>query len=253
MFTSFIQSFRPGARPLYRAPSILRNDVDNLRIWFDGSDASAISGNLPSITAVEGQSFTSIHPANSTGNSRPTYVTAGLNGMNTIQFNGTSAFLTINPFTDLTGSTGYTLFFLHKYDRTTNQRFVETNATGTSEMGFGIGTNGNYEYHMAGGVVDSGVAADTNWHLHSYTYNGTQPQGSRVLSWHDNVPVTTATETTTVGATMLSTSSVYIGCSDAQTLHSQGQWAEMVFFIRPLSAEEMEAVNIYLMKKWGIY
>lgn len=238
-------------------PDVIGGDSLDLQIWYDLSDAATVSTTSGKITAIAGKGFASVHDANTSGAAaRPTYLTASKNSLNTADFDGNSDFLTVNPFTDfddsaLGGIPAYTMFVVCKFDSTANQRLTETNATGTSDLGFGIDASGNYEYHVGGGTAH-GQAADTNWHIHSFVFDGAQANGSELSARVDGTAVA-LTESSAIGDTALAnTSSVYIGSTPSGTLWFDGQMGEIIVFTRALNASEVGSVNTYLASKWAV-
>ena len=258
LFSTFTASFKPGKRPDNRGvPTVIKNDTQFLQIWFDVSTVSSVSLNSGKITSIAGQGWASTHPANASGAAdRPTHSVAIQNGLNAATFDGTSDKLTINPFTNFevsgTPISGYTMFTACKFNSTVNQRMTETNATGTSDMGFGINATGYYEYHIGGGTATSDTLADTNWHVQSFVFDGAKADGLELKAWKDNVVMAT-TETVAIGDSAIAgANTVVIGCTPSNTLFFNGIMGEIVFFTRALTDGEVSSVNLYLMNKWGI-
>lgn len=256
--TSFNGSFVSGRRPYYRGiPTVLANSNEFLQIWYDLSNESTVNLTGGAVIAVDGIGWASTHDANTSGVSdRPTYAYANRNNLNTAIFDGTSDYFTINPFTNFSpggiGISGYTMFVVNKFDDTDEQRLTETDATGTSDMGFGINASGKWEYYIGGGTY-TGSDADTDWHVHSFVYDGSQADSSEFNAWVDNTAITGGTETSSIGDSALTdTTIVYIGTDENTSLWFDGTLGEIIFFTRALTDAEVNAVNLYLMTKWGV-
>ena len=250
-------SFGAGRRPFYRGiPTVLANSSEFLQIWYDLSYADTVNLSGGKVISVDGIGWASTHDANTSGASdRPEYSLASRNNLNTAVFDGTSDYFTVNPFTNFSpgglGITGYTMFVVNKFDTIVEQRLTETNASGDSDMGFGINSDGVFEYSVGGGKA-TGAEADTNWHVHSYVYDGTQPDGSELAVWTDNTSVT-VTETSPIGDNALTdTTVVFMGSSETPDLWFDGSLGEIIFFTRSLTLAEVQQVNLYLMTKWGV-
>lgn len=256
--TSFNGSFVSGRRPYYRGiPTVLANSNEFLQIWYDLSNESTVNLTGGDVIAVDGIGWASTHDANTSGASdRPAYAYANRNNLNTAIFDGTSDYFTINPFTNFSpggiGISGYTMFVVNKFDDTDEQRLTETDATGTSDMGFGINASGKWEYYVGGGTY-TGSDADTDWHVHSFVYDGSQADSSEFNAWVDNTAITGGTETSSIGDSALTdTTVVYIGTDENTSLWFDGTLGEIIFFTRALTDAEVNAVNLYLMTKWGV-
>lgn len=250
-------SFGAGRRPFYRGiPTVLANSDEFLQIWYDLSRADTVNLSGGNVISVDGIGWASTHDANTSGGvDRPFYSLATRNNLNNAVFNGTSNYFTVNPFTNFSpgglGISGYTMFVVNKFDTTNNQRLTETDATGDSDMGFGINSNGVLEYAVGGGKATTAVA-DTDWHVHSFVYDGTQPDGSELAAWTDNESLT-VTETSPIGDTALTdTTTVFIGASETPDLWFDGSLGEIIFFTRSLTLAEVQQVNLYVMTKWGV-
>jgi hypothetical protein len=253
----FRSSFLLALGLVSEAPSVITEDSVDLQVWYDFSDSGTVNTTGGNVISVDGKGYASVHDANTSGApDRPSYTTASQNSLNTAQFNGLGNYFTVNPFTNFddsaaAGITGYTMFAACKFNTTANQRLSETDATGNSDLGFGIDSAGKFEYHVGGGTVQ-GSTADTNWHVHSFVFNGSRSDGTELTAMVDGANVL-QTETSPVGdAALTNTNVVYIGASETPSLYFSGELGEIIVFTRALTASEVSTVNTYLANKWGI-
>lgn len=254
-----LQSYSPGA-PTQDNPGDIAPDAPTiLQIWYDAS----VNTYMQPTGRTNGQTITQwndrsayAHNLNPDGGSlslRPTYVTNQQNGLSALSFDGGDR-LTANPFTGTVDNlTGMTMFVVAKYDATTTQRMIETNATGDSELGFGVSTDTTqkFSYYIANGYV-TGNTADTSWHYHTIVFDGTQSIGNRLSVEVDGV-ASTLNEITSVGNISLNSStSLFVGSRPDTTLPFAGDIGELIMYSRTLTAGEIATVETYLADKWDL-
>ena len=221
--------FKGGGLPVPRGYyTKIQQDVDpgdvtpdaplTLQIWYD----AATNYYMQPTNRTNGERITqwddrssyahNLNPISGGTDVRPTYLVNQQNGLSALSFDGTDV-LTANPFTGTVDTiTGMSMFVVCKFAATTTQRLSETNATGDSELGFGISANSGqrYSYYVANGYVVSTVA-DTAWHVHSIIYDGSQSVGNRLSVYIDGSPVA-ITEVTPVGNISLNNNTaLYVG------------------------------------------
>lgn len=253
------QSYTAGA-PTEDNPGDISPDAPTiLQIWYDAS----VNTYMQPTGRVNGQTITQwndrsayAHNLNPDGGSlslRPTYVTNQQNGLSALSFDGGDR-LTANPFTGtIDNVTGMTMFVVVKYDATTTQRMIETNATGDSELGFGISTDTTqkFSYYIANGYV-TGNSANTAWNYHTIVFDGSQTVGNR-LAVNVNGVASTLNEIQPVGNISLGSNSVlFVGSRPDTTLPFAGDIGEIIMYSRTLTAGEITSVETYLQGKWDL-
>ena len=253
------QNYSPGA-PTEDNPGDISPDAPTiLQIWYDAS----VNTYLQPTGRTNGQTITQwndrsafAHNLNPDGGSptlRPTYVTNQQNGLSALSFDGGDR-LTANPFTDTVDNvTGMTMFVVVKYDATTTQRMIETNAVGDSELGFGISTDTTqkFSYFIANGYV-TGNTASTAWNYHTIVFDGSQSVGNR-LEVNVNGIASTLNEIVPVGNISLdNNTSLFVGSRPDTTLPFSGDVGEIIMYSRTLTAGEIVSVENYLSGKWDL-
>lgn len=252
-------SYAPGAPTVDNPGDIAPDAPTVLQIWYDAS----VNTYMQPTNREDGENITQwndrsayAHNLNPDGGSislRPTYVINQQNGLSALSFDGGDR-LTANPFTDTVDQlTGMTMFVVSKYDATTTQRMIETNAVGDSELGFGTSTDvtQKFSYYIANGYV-TGSSADTAWHYHTIVYDGTQTVGNRLSISIDGV-ASTLNEITPVGNISLDNStSLYVGSRPDTTLPFAGDIGEIIMYSRTLTSGEVAGVENYLSGKWNL-
>lgn len=230
-----------------------------LQIWYDAS----VNTYMQPTNRANGEPITQwndrsayAHNLNPDGGAislRPTYVTNQQNSLSALSFDGGDR-LTANPFTGtIDNVTGMTMFVVAKFDATTTQRMIETNATGDSELGFGYSsdTTQKYSYYIANGYV-TGAAADTAWHYHTIVFDGLQNVGNRLAVSIDGSASTLNEIVPVSNISLGSNTSLYVGSRPDTTLPFAGDIGEIIMYSRTLTAGEIAGVETYLASKWNL-
>lgn len=256
---TLLQSYTPGTPTVDNPGDIAPDAPTILQIWYDAS----VNTYMQPTGRTNGQTITQwndrsayAHNLNPDGGSlslRPTYVTNQQNSLSALSFDGGDR-LTANPFTGtIDNVTGMTMFVVAKFDATTTQRMIETNATGDSELGFGYSTDSTqkYSYYIANGYV-TGAAADTAWHYHTIVFDGTQTVGNRLAVSIDSSASTLNEITPVSNISLGSNTSLYVGSRPDTTLPFAGDIGEIIMYSRTLTASEISGVEAYLADKWNL-
>lgn len=220
-------------------------------LWLDAADSSQITLSGSTVTTWRDKSSSAL---NATGGSTtgPTYVTGGLNGLNTITFNGTTQFMTSGS--TVPGNT-HTLIAVHK---------PNTAAGNTSLFRFQQ-NNGAYvvfPYYDAGNSQPFGYISQFD-SLQDFGTSPTLPENSSTANF--NI-ITASIGTTTIirNNGVQTASSSYTrttGTSDTLTIgrytagnnqYYSGTVCEMIVFNRDLTISEITQMEGYLAWKWGI-
>ena len=223
-----------------------------LQVWFDGADSGQFT---PSVS--DGDTFTQwsdksnfAHNANPTGGAttRPTYRTTVQNGKSIVRFDGTNDCLSVNPVSWAQSLNGMTIISVAKFSNSSGTQTLTT--SDQDDMGIFIDTN--FKITMAGASADSLTAADTNFHIHSLRFDGTQSGNSARLVYRVDSVITSPSFTGTVGATTsASNGTIFIGCDDNAEFMN-GDVGEVLMFNRALTNTEMLNLETYLRTKWSV-
>lgn len=232
----------------------------SLTIWFD----SVFSTFSPSpitngafITSWDDKSAAA-HPANTTGNNanKPRYQTNIQNGKPAVYFDGDNDQFTVNPFINIQSLSGYTFFLVGKTNSTAKQQVVSvmkaSGAGDVNELLFRIGSTGVITVGGAGATATSSTI-DTNYHIHTLVFDGTQTGNSNRLKHRMDGVEKTLTFTGTVGATAnANTTYLYLGTDTAGTNDFDGYLSEVIVYTKTLPSSEITNTEIYLKNKWNI-
>lgn len=224
-------------------------------VWLDGSDAGVFSpANINDgdhITQWEDKSPALYKVGTSGGGTlNPVYRTNVQNGKSALYFDGDNATLKINNFTSLNGLTSASFVwvgnvlsssFVHQVFSTDNP--VDNLLFQASSSLFKVG--------MAGGTAVGPYVVDTDYHIHSLLYDGTQPTNETKLVYRIDGNQQNLTFLTDVsGSFGTTTDKFYVG-SDATLLPDLcGYIGEIVMYNKKLNSTEVEDLEYFLFMKW---
>jgi Ca2+-binding RTX toxin-like protein len=232
--------------------------------WFDASDAAEriIASGVQQVN----DKFGSTNDASqASAGARPQVEAAGLNGLDTLRFDGVNDYLVVPNAADLNTSnqTGRSIFvtFETGADITSRQFLYEQ---GGSTNGFNLyiyngelyvgawrGSGGNFGYwhhtaieantaYTAGFVFDFGGANSFNGYL------------SGVEFGNGSISIEQAAHTDGIGiGAMNGSSRVESGTVSGTNYYFNGEIAEMVNYDRALDTEERQNIESYLSQKWA--
>ncbi len=227
-----------------------------LEIWYDYSDNSTISLNGNEIVAVDDKSTGTVKPSNSTGAKRPKQVTTYQNNLNVSYFDGDNDLFTINPITNFQSITGNTMIIVGKFNNSSaTNTMVQLGSGGNQRNANWLSINGgNYKLGMGQGLATtSGVTVNTDFHIFTSVFDGTQTGNSnrlkfridgseKVLTFSQNVSGTTSSDTNVF----------YIGETASATEDLDGYIGEILLYTKALTYIEMVNTENYLHNKWNI-
>lgn len=227
----------------------------SLQVWFDGSDSTQFIPNNPS----DSDTFTQwtdksnfAHNANPTGGAttRPTFRTNVQNSLSVVRFDGTNDCLSINPVAWTQSLSGMGLLIVSKASVATGTKTLIT--SDQDDMGIYINGSNNLEVSMNTVTGATATAADTNWHIHSLNFDGSQTGNANRLVYRLDGSAESLTFTGTVAATTNASNGDFtVGC-DAAAEFWNGDVAEIIMFNRTLTSGEVSGLESYLSGKWGI-
>ncbi len=234
--------------------AVVANDP-TLEIWYDFSDNSTITlGTGTDINSVNDKSTGTVKPANSTGGKRPKQVTNYQNNLNVSYYDGANDLFTINPITNFQSLTGNTMIIVGKFNNasaTNTMTQLGTNGAQRNASWLSI-SGGNYKVGMGQGLATSS-AADTNFHVFTCVFDGTQTGDSNRVKFRiDGIqqPLTFSQSPSTI--TSSDTSVFYIGETADATEDLDGYIGEILLYTKSLTVEQLTNTENYLKNKWNI-
>ena len=220
-------------------------------LWLDAADISTVTTFGGKVTAWDNKAGGSYNSYQNDDTKRPDYQTSGLNGENTIRFDGTDDFLTIdhNNALNMLASQDFEIFSVIKSDVAPNQAAIYAKG-GVSSRDFMLYFyNPAIKFYMDGGSMQMqaptsvGTNANMGW---------ARRQGNNGLLY--NTISGSASDNGASGATNNgNVHDVSIGAMDEGTQRFfDGDIAEVILIKRALTQEEREQMEGYLAHKWGL-
>lgn len=225
------------------------DNIGGLALWLDANDSSTITESGGLVSQWDDKSGNGNDALQGTGANQPLLVNNLFSGKAAIRFDGINDRLA----TDGTFAIGsnVTMFVVSKASATNNKQvFIEQSVTLGANDGIQFNSRGNRPVGVRNSAVSVVPPTNTNWMginlaLGSFTYDGAS------LKYFFNGTI----QNTTSGSISnnLVTDNLYIGGRAASgTINTDGDICEILIYDKLLSAEEMDAVDIYLSSKWGI-
>ena len=235
-----------------------------LQIWYDGADSTQYSPTNPSngqaITQWTDKSATA-HNAAPTGGpgTRPLYTASIQNGKSALYFDSVEDGLEA-PLTSLQAITGSTMIWVAKtLNASINQQMVEgvvkSGGSYTATNGYKIFVSASHGYQvaMASGSAIANVIPDTNWHIHTLVFDGTQTGNASRLKYRiDGLERTLTFQTNVSSSTSPNINGILIGTDASLNNDFNGYAGELLLYTKTLSTSEISNTEAYLFNKWNI-
>lgn len=222
----------------------------NPYVWFDAADTSTITSSAGAVSQWNDKSGLGRDLTQATGSAQPATGTNTLNGLNVINFNGTSHGLIGPSFTIPLWQHVYAVVrptgFPNAYNSVVSHESLGNGYTLIPKSNgklavYESNATGNTSYDGTGATT---LAANTAYSL-EYSWNGFQ-----LFSYVNRISDATVTKTLTIGT---ASSALRIGHSFFASRWWQGDIAEVVIFTNQLSVYGQTAMRNYLNAKWAIY
>lgn len=254
--------------------------ISGLQLWLDASDVSgmrqlsdgttAVTANADPVGYWPDKSGNNYHATQSTTNNRPTYRTSVRNGRSTLRWDGSNdSFLVASIPLDATIS----VFIACKFNtagtagNATGNLFVEHSANANTTSGFflaGSDTSPVSLNRTAAPVVKRAIVGVTNWIGTEWAVAEVRiaPAATMVAAanyWRNGALQSNGNEVTaltfntgTIASNRSVTADLFIGSRNQASVFSNGDYAEILIYNRPLTDAEHTAVRRYLGRKWGV-
>lgn len=243
--------------PVTIEEAVLASTLVVLESWYDASDGNYFTPSNPS----DGATFTQwadksafAHNANPIGGAttRPTVQTNELNGLSVVRFDGTSDGLDINPYTSLVNAPAITIFVVSKL--TNNSGYPKLFGQDQSLDMFYSTDSNSWRFNLPGGAQGTSTGAnDSNWHIHTVAFDGTQSTNATKFKYRrDKTSITINFGIGVVGTVLGPGSTLNIGNYNETSQFFAGDIAEFLIFTKALTLNEIENVENYLSNKWGL-
>lgn len=220
-------------------------DISDLALWLDASDESTITESGGSVSQWDDKSGNDYHVTQGTGANQPTTGTRTVNGLNALDFDGTSSYFDADSGIYSIPSGNNTYFVVLDLDNpATGQRLLNGTVGAGTRWGAVIDPSGNRlrcVNNTSFTSTDVSVTFSTGVQLASF-----RREGSTVDGFHNDA---TSTDSTGVSVTLDDAS---IGrFNPAGSDYLTGAICEILVFSRALTVSELNQIRSYLADKWG--
>lgn len=231
--------------------------ISNLLMWYDMSDSTTVTRDgFGNTTDVADKSGNALHVSNVGGGpSRPIYLSAALNSLNTLQFTAaTFQNLRRAKVTELQGISGLSIFHVggklgaavfHGFDLNNRTQVL---SDFTDNKSYSIIANGSGSFLSN----STGAAGYQRWDT---IFDGSQSGNSNRLKSYLNSTLQTITYTGTIPATTESNASSKFGLGVidlSSPIYTGGEIAEVLIYTKAVSDTERGLIQSYLATKWGL-
>ena len=221
--------------------------------WYSPSSTFSPSNASGTLITQWGDLSNANHNLNSTGGPEKPRISGNTqNGLLSVQYDGTSDYETINPFTQIGGASGVTIFLVCKFNATGGTQVVTSTSTGGSQLAIS-GATSRYNLTFASGIgTDTGSTVDTNFHIHTMAFNGSGIGNSDRLIYRRDKVQRTLGYTGTVGTVTGAGTIFSLGATTVPSNFFNGYVGELIIYTRALTTVEIQSTENYLSNKWAI-
>ncbi len=224
--------------------AVAPDDVANLEIWIDGETGVSVTGAL--IDSILSQDATGTRTCTSSGGDRPTLVTAGLNSLDTMLFDGSTelSFGDVEVHSN-TASRGLHVFAVTRPEAN-NDTIVGKYQNGNTEWYHQSSRSRVWETGTGGGRQTASVTPDMDtWQIQEMSWI----PGGYVKAYINGILITESSGIVTDIAD--TTSDLMIG--DVQSAGNfLGSIAEIIVYSRQISNGERTGIINYLTARWDL-
>ena len=218
-------------------------------LWFDADDASTITESGGVVSQWNNKGSASLNAGQTNNSLRPAYQTSGLNGLNTLRFDGTNDFLSI-PHTNalnIPANQDFEIFTVTTpFDKQARAIYAKGGVHSTDFTVYYW--SNNYTVRFNGGAFSTNTGTGNN---SDPNIGWVRRQGANGLVWNSSGG--TSTDNSVGNAVLSNTFDASIGAFEEGTgRFFDGDIAEILLVKRALSTDEREKLEGFLAHKWGL-
>jgi hypothetical protein len=243
-------------------------NYSGLFLWLDANDSTTVTASANAISTWSDKSGGGRHFTQATAGSRPTYQTGSFNGLPSVNFDGSSDFLTYSSATSYSRFTIFAVLNIQTNPTMQTQEIFGKKyyyalgtsdfpfsglyaspviAGGSSAIGSAIDAGGNYAYEYV--VSSSGIFPNTPYLCTSY-YDQVN-----LISSLNGVTKQTISANITLSSTAAPYSIGRAGSENgggAGASYYKGNIAELIMYTSSLSVAQQKDIRTYLSTKWRL-
>lgn len=243
--------------------TISPRDYPTLFFWFDAADSTTITASANAISTWSDKSGGGRNFTQGTVGSRPTYQASSFNGRPSVNFDGTSDFMTY------ASNTSYSRFTLFLVLNVQNNTSMQQQNIFSKIYFYALGTN---DFPFGGAIalptvtyISSYVDGGGNYTADASSTSSASPNTNYIFtSYYDQSNLITSVngvtgQTTPSSVALSSTVAPYaIGRAGAENgggagaSYYKGNIAELIYYTSSLTSAQQASIRTYLGNKWGI-
>jgi hypothetical protein len=245
--SAFIPPFSPLSLP-------------NLKAWYDASDTSSITGGSQ-VSQWNDKSGNAFNLSQGTSSKRPSSGTRTMNGLNTIDYDGTNDILTASTASDwtfLSNSSKSTAFAVYILDDLNPNAWLCTHTIGTT-IGYSVFYNAGLGAFVSNGTADvvfnsTGQTTTTGNHYAYWLTDTTAATAAdRSEIYIDGVLKNKSNTATATASSSTPYYALSVGGREVDDAYSfNGAMAEIIIVSGLMSAGDITLTKNYLTTKWGL-
>ena len=211
-------------------------------LWLDAADSSTVTTVSGAVSQWNDKSGNARNVSQATVASRPTYTTAGLNGLNVVTFDGSNDSISNSTYTF---PTVYSIYAVGRNSNTGYSRLLNVGVVDT--FGFFGSNSSNYATFFGNGVTWNDVAANTP----AQSVTSTSILGLvKDNTVGGAIPYVNGTAQNTKSGTTASTTGFILGGAMSQQWN--GIVAELIILPVLSTTTQRQQIEGYLAWKWGL-
>ena len=214
----------------------------NLSVWLDAADTSSIVHSLGAVSQWSDKSGNNFHAVQAIAARQPRTNLVTINGLNTIDFDGTSHTMPLSSGTFGITAGANTIFVAGRIDVVKEQAFFngQVSAANTFNVSPFNGPLSARHSSTTSIALGSAVAGDR-------ILVALRRDGTTQTAWRGG-----GTGVTNLSATSFTMTTMTLGALVLTNRPLNGQLAELVWYARALTNTEINQVGGYLGAKWGM-
>lgn len=234
-------SFMPlfGGKKLSRKPSFSPDDLSDLALWLDASDAGTITSSGGLVSQWDDKSTNSNNATQTNASLQPTTGENTINGKNVISTDATNR---MELTSAVSRTNGYTVFFVGAAVDTTSTKTFIGGAGGGLSLRFNSSESAAIARNQQATILTGSPAVGTSNNIICFK---TSSAGNQIINNGTSIG-----SNTTDPAYSADFNAILVDIDTSARFY--GNVAEIIVYTRILDTTEINQVGNYLDSKWGI-
>lgn len=236
--------------------------------WYDAADTSTITASGGDVSQWNDKSTNGYHFTQATGAAQPKTGTRTINSKNTLDFDGSSDFMSIasstSYFNFIHSSTGATIFFVGEVDTISSYGTIFTNNNGGSSVPgvfYAVEQSASkIEHYLSGSslnnvayILEGAITNGTPFYTTAKFDGGNATAANRIKQSMNGGAFVGSNTNTSAATSNNAGHDLHLGRqSTTAGSYYNGKIAEIIIYSGILSGSDITANQSYLAAKWGL-